>query len=236
MVSRWRLASPCVEEENMADIDMIPRSYRDAQRVRIAATTYGAALALLLVVGAGASALLRWRVAVETPRLEQLRAGSVRTDAMRAQLELARQRRDAYVQDVASLAAARGAGEVNAFAQILDAALNDQVWIDQLRFLRTEEQLPATAQTALPAGAVQVRSAPAPGAPPTVQVWRLGSRIEIAGQARDHAAMTAFLTALASNPALSDVRFMNSSAAAAEDGGAVSFGAAASLIKHGETP
>lgn len=220
----------------MADIDMIPRSYRAALRVRRIATVYGAALALLLVTGAGASALLRWRVAVETPRLEQLRAGSVQADAMRAQLEAARQRRDAYAQDAASLAAVRGAGEVASLAKILDAALNEQVWVEQLRFSRTEEQLPATTQTPLPAGTVQVRVAQVPGAPAAVQVWRLGSHIDIAAQARDHAAMTSFLTALASNPALSEVRFMNSSAASAEDGSAVSFGAAASLVKNGETP
>ncbi|MGZ5202710.1 MAG: PilN domain-containing protein [Telluria sp.] len=217
----------------MADIDMIPRSYRDALRVRRAATAYGIALGLLLLAGASAGALLRWRVAVESPRLEQLRAGSVQADAMRAQLELARQRRDAYAQDVAALAAVRGAGEVTSLANILDASLNDQVWIEQLRFSRTEEQLPPTTQMPLPAGTVQVRATQTPG---TVQIWRLGSRIEIAGQARDHAAMTAFLTALASNPALSDVRFMNSAAAPAEDGSAVSFGASASLIKQGETP
>ncbi len=220
----------------MADIDMIPRSYRDALRLRRTAMAYGAALALLLLAGGGASALLRWRVAVETPRLEQLRAGSVQAEAMRAQLDAAQQRRDAYAQDVAALAAARGAGEVDAFARILDTALNDQVWVDGLRFSRSEEQLPPPAQTPLPAGTVQVQAAQTPGAPPVVQVWRLASQVHISAQARDHAAMTSFLTALAAHPGLSDVRFMNSAAVAAEDGGTISFGATASLVKHGGTP
>jgi Tfp pilus assembly protein PilN len=219
----------------MADIDMIPRSYRDALRVRRTAAAYGAALALLLVAGGGASALLRWRVAVETPRLEQLRAGSVQADAMRSQLASARERRDAYAQDVASLAAVRGTGEVAALAKILDGALGDQVWIDQLRFARSEEQLAGAPPSPLPAGTVQLRTPQASGAVGTVQTWRLGSKIDIVGQAHDHAAMTAFLAALAANPALSDVRFKNSSAAQAEDGGAVSFAAEASLVKQGET-
>lgn len=220
----------------MAEIDMIPRSYRDALRLRRTARTYGIALALLLAAGAGATALLRWRVAVETPRLEQLRAGSVQAEAMHAQLQAAQQRRDAYVQDVASLAAARGAGEVAAFARILDSALNDGVWIDGLRFSRSEEQLPPPAQVPLPAGTVQVLAAQAPGIPPAVQVWRLGSHVHISAQANNHAAMTSFLTALAAHPALSDVRFVNSSAVPAEEGGTVSFGATASLVKQGGTP
>ena len=59
----------------MADIDMIPRSYREGLRVRRTLLAYGAALGLLLVAGGGASAVLRWRLAVETPQLEAARAG-----------------------------------------------------------------------------------------------------------------------------------------------------------------
>lgn len=213
----------------MADIDMIPRSYRDALRVRRTVAAYGAALALLLLAGGGASALLRWRVATETPRLEQLRAGSLQADAMRTQLAAAQQRRDAYARNVQALAAVRGAGEVAALAAILDGALGEQVWIDQLRFSRSEEQLPLPLPSPLPAGTVQVRTTQAPGAPAADQAWRLGSHIEIAGQAHDHAAMTAFLAALAAHPGLSNVRFVNSSAAG--EGKAVSFAAAVSLVK-----
>ena len=70
----------------------------------------------------------------------------------------------------------------------------------------------------------------------TAQAWRLGTQVEIAGGALDNAAMTAFLAALAADPALSDVRFLNSSTAAAEDGGAVGFNASAALVKQKETP
>jgi Tfp pilus assembly protein PilN len=227
----------------MADIDMIPRAYRDALRVRRTATAYGTALALLLVAGGGASAVLRWRVAVETPRLEQLRAGSVRAEAMRAQLAAAQARRDAWVQDAAALAALRGTGEVAALANILDTALNEQVWIEQLRFSRTAEQLASPPPSPLPPGTVQARAAQAAGAAAPLQPWRLGSRLDINGKAHDHAAMASFLAAMAANPGLADVRFMNSSAAASgadnpanpqTADGAVSFGAAASLVKHGE--
>ncbi len=48
--------------------------------------------------------------------------------------------------------------------------------------------------------------------------------------------MTAFLAKLAADPGLTNVRFLNSSTAAADDGGAVNFSVAAALVKRGEQP
>lgn len=219
----------------MADIDMIPRSYREGLRVRRTLTVYGAALALLLVAGGGASAVLRWRVAVETPRLEQQRAASSQAAALGARLASALQRKEALDGEVAALAALRGAGEVQALATVLDGALNDKVWFDQLRFARSQDLLPAAPGTPTP-GVVQAR-APQTG---VAQAWRLGSHVEIDGQALDNGAMSAFLGALAASPALGEVRFLNSSTVSVEEGGAVRFGAAAVLVKKtsskGEAP
>jgi Tfp pilus assembly protein PilN len=215
----------------MADIDMIPRSYREGLRVRRTLAAYGAALGLLLVAGGGASALLRWRLAVETPQLEQARAGSVRGAALLAQLAGAQTRKDSLLEGVGALEALRGAGEVDGLARLLEKTLNDKLWFEQLRFARSQELLQAP-PSPLPPGAVQMRT-PGSGA---VQAWRLGSHVEIDGRALDNAAMTAFLAALAADPALGNVRFLNSSTQAADEGGAVAFKAAASLVKHKETP
>jgi hypothetical protein len=215
----------------VADIDMIPRSYREGLRVRRTLTRYGAALALLVVAGGGASALLHWRLALETPRLEQGRATSTQAGAMRTQLVNAQLRKDLLTENVAALAALRGAGEVAALAASMNGALNDKVWFGQLRFARTQELLQAP-PSPLPAGTVQAR------VPPTgaVQAWRLGTRIELTGQALDNGAMSGFLAALAADPQLANVRFLNSSTAPPEDGGAVTFTASATLVKRGEQP
>lgn len=211
----------------MADIDMIPRGYREGLRVRRTLAIYAGALAALLVLGGGASVLLRWRLALETPRLEQSRAASAQASAMRTQLIDAQARKDGLAENVEALGALRGAGEVAALAAIVDGALNEQVWFDQLRLTRTQELLQAP-PSPLPPGTVQAR-APQTGA---VQAWRLGSQVAIAGQAQDNGAMTRFLAALAANPRLSNVRFLNSSTAPQQDGGAVSFNVAATLVKQ----
>ncbi len=101
----------------MADIDMIPRSYREGLRVRRTLTIYGAALAVLLVAGAGASAFLRWRLGVETPRLDASRSASSQAGAMRIQLTAALARKELLAENVAALATLRGAGEVAALAE-----------------------------------------------------------------------------------------------------------------------
>jgi Tfp pilus assembly protein PilN len=221
----------------MADIDMIPRSYREASRVQRMLRAYGIALALLVLGGAGASALLRWRVAVETPRLQHLRADAVQAGAMRAQLAGVQQRRDALAGDADALASLRGAGTATQLAQVFDATLDDKVWIEHLRFTRTRERLNAPLPSPLPPGTVQVNGA---------QAWQLGSHVELAGQALDTGAMTRFLSALAAQPALAKVRLLNSGPngtsgtsgtgnAAAEQRGAVAFGAAWSFAQPGET-
>jgi Tfp pilus assembly protein PilN len=220
----------------MADIDMIPRSYREALRVRRTLTAYGAALALLLVAGGGGGALLRWRLAVERPQLEQLRTDSALAATLRTQLGGAQQRKDALAGDVDAFTALRGRGDVAVLARVLDATLNDKVWIEGLRFSRTEELLRDPLPSPLPPGTVMARTAPAGGPPGAPQAWQLGSHVEIAGRALDNGAMTSFLAALAADPGLSRVRFLNSSAASAQDGGAVTFSAAGSLVKRKETP
>jgi hypothetical protein len=216
----------------MADIDMIPRSYREGLRVRRTLTVYGAALAVLFVSGAGASAFLRWRLGVETPRLESGRSASTQAGAMRTQLTTALARKELLAENVAALATLRGAGEVAALASVLDGALNERVWFGELRFARTQELLQAAPPAPLPPGVVQARASQSGAA----QAWRLGSQIRIAGQARDNAAMTAFLAKLAADPGLTNLRFLNSSTAAADEGGAVNFSVAAVLVKRGEQP
>jgi Tfp pilus assembly protein PilN len=227
----------------MADIDMIPRSYRDALRVRRTLTAYGAALALLVVGGGGASLVLRWRVAVETPRLERMRTDSGMAGTMRTQLIGMQQRKDALMADAQAFASLRGAGDTAAVAQVLEATLNDKVWLGQLRFTRTQEHLHEPLPSPLPPGTVFARAtapagapAPAPGSPGAMQAWQLGSHIELSGQALDQRAMTDFLAALAAHPALNGVRFLNSSQTPAEAGDTMAFSAGASLAPRKETP
>lgn len=207
----------------MADIDMIPRSYRDSVRVEQALRGYGITLGALLLAGVAAAGLLHWRLAVATPQLEQLRTRTADAEALRTRLATAAARKNALDQDAAALTALRGQGSVARLADAFDLALNDKVWFETLRFDRTEELLRAPLPTPLPAGTLETRASTRPGAPAGPQTWRIARHLDIQGQALDHAALTAFLGALSSSPVLTDVRFVKSAATAGDGPELVAF-------------
>jgi Tfp pilus assembly protein PilN len=213
----------------MADIDMIPRSYRDGVRVQRLLRAWGLALAGVLLAGGLAAGLLQWRLAVETPQLDALRSRTAQAEALRARLAAAATRHSALEQDAQALAALRGTGAVNRLAQAFDATLNDKVWFETLRFERTEELLRAPLPSPLPAGTLVTRASTQPNAAPGPQTWRLARHIDVEGQALDHAALTTFLTALSGSPVLNDVRFLKSGAAAGEGPEHVAFSVSGAL-------
>lgn len=208
---------------------MIPRSYRDGLRVQRALRAYGLGLGALLLAGTIAASVLHWRLAVETPRLEQLRTRTAQAEALRVRLATTIARKGTLDQDAQALAALRGSGGVAALADALDAALNDKVWFDTLRFSRTEELLHAPLPVPLPAGALTTRASIKPNAAPGPQTWRLARHVDITGQALDHAALAAFLARLSATPVLTDVRFLRSGAAQGDGHEAVTFSVAAAL-------
>ena len=94
--------------------------------------------------GAAATGLLHWRLAVETPRLEQLRHPlTAQAETLRVRLGATVTRKTALDQDARALAALRGSGSIARLTQALDGALNDKVWFDTLHYSRTEELLKA---------------------------------------------------------------------------------------------
>jgi hypothetical protein len=214
----------------MADIDMIPRSYRNALDAQRALVRYGAALTLLLVAGAAAAGALHWRLALETPRLERLRTDAARAGALRTRIAAAGQRRALLAANARAYAALRGTGAAAALAHALNAALGEKLWLERLSFERKHELLQSTAGPA-PVGALQVSTS----GPAGLQEWRVINHIDIDGHALDQAALAAFLAALSDSPALADVRFIDSSAAAGE-GGLLAFRAAATLRQQEKAP
>lgn len=213
----------------MADIDMIPRSYRDGLRVQRALRGYGFGLAALVLAGGLGAAVLHWRLSVETPRLDQLRTRTAQAETLRARLAATITRKSALDQDAQALAALRGNGGVNALAQALDVALNDKVWFDNLHYARTEELLHAPLPSPLPSGTLETRASTRPNAAPGPQTWRLARQVDIEGQALDHAALSGFLASLSANPVLTDVRFLKSGAATGEGNHHVAFSVSAAL-------
>jgi Tfp pilus assembly protein PilN len=217
----------------MADIDMIPRAYRDRVRARLTLRRTGAALCLVLAAGALGGGALRWRTAVLERRVAALEAANSQAQADGARNAALLADRDRLDRAAALLDALRRKGELAALARGLDAAMTDQVWLDELRVERDIQGLaPGAAAT----------PAPAPGAAPSfgeefvapaagpAQTWRIGSTVELAGQAASYDAVTAFLAALGRQPGIAGLRLVSSAAGA--DGHAIDFRATGALVRQ----
>lgn len=196
----------------MADIDMIPRSYREAQRVARTMRRFGAALAALLLVGGAAAGLLRWRVAHTEPQLAQRRSAATQATSDAARLALLQARQASLTQSVAALEALRATGTVGRLAGALDTALRADMWLTSLRYARSEQLIPATAGLAAQPGDLVLQPAPvagaAAGAPET---WRVTRRVDLSGAAFSYPALTEFLRAFSTQPGVAEVRLVDSS-------------------------
>ena len=219
----------------MADIDMIPREYRDGVRVR--RTLRLAAIALALVVAAGtlAGVGLRWRTAALERSATALEAAAAQAQADSARGAEQQAERSRQEQAHAVLRTLRRQGELAALARGLDASLGDAVWLTGLRIERDVQGAAAGANTpaaALPEG-TETFSAPGATAAAPVQTWHLRSAIELHGQAASYEAVTAFLAALGRQPGIAGLQLVSSSIA---EGGAIDFHATGALVHQGKTP
>lgn len=221
----------------MADIDMIPREYRDGVRVRRTLRLAGIALALVVAAGTFAGVGLRWRAAALERSAAALQAAAAQAQADGARGAQQQAERSRQEQEHAVLRTLRRQGELAMLAQGLDAALGDAVWLTGLRIERDVQGVAAGAGAAAAAAALPegTEEFSAPGTTPTapVQAWRLRSAIELDGQAANYEAVTAFLSALGRQPGIAGLRLVSSSAA---EGGVIEFHAAGALVHQGKTP
>jgi Tfp pilus assembly protein PilN len=221
----------------MADIDMIPRAYRDGVRVRRLLRVTGVALALTVALGIAGNIGLRWRTGALERAAAALQASSTQAQAdsaRAAQLQADQARKE---QALTVLRTLRRRGELTALAQGLDAAMGDGVWLTGLNVER-EIQAVASGPAGAAAGAAAVAAELAPEGSKDfsagAQTWRMRSNLELSGQAVSYDAVTAFLSALGHQPGIAGLRLVSSSAAA--DGSAIDFRAAGALVQTETTP
>ena len=214
----------------MADIDMIPRSYRDGVRLRRTLRRAAGALALV-VLGAGAGhALLRWRTAALEQQSTLLRAAASAAQSDLTRIATERAAAERTRQRAAVLDAVRRQGELAAFALTVDGALPADTWLSTITLRRNLRVAPAGA--ALPAGAA-AQDAFATGSA-AGDLLLLDSNVELSGQAASYGGITDFLAALGRAPNLKAVQLQSSSANPSD--GAIDFHATLSLVRRGDAP
>lgn len=194
----------------MNDIDLIPRSYRDAVRIRHLVERGALGLIAMLAIGLAAFSITIWQVRVQTAQLVPLRNEANRVAALRQQMEKLAAEKSKIEGSSTALTALRGTGEPYQLAEAIDAALSANVWLSSIRFSREQQALDATQAAAAQSNGGVVITAPngAPGQ--DGRPLRLTNTVEIKGTAIDHTALAEFIKALSSQPGLADVRLLNS--------------------------
>lgn len=216
----------------MADIDMIPRSYRDGVRVRRTLRRAGLALAAIVLAAAAGSGALRWQSAALERRTATLQQAASAAQTSQAQAATAHAARERLLAQQGLLHALRREGELAALAAAIDSALPATAWLTAIN-LQRDLQLAAPDASA---------SAPAPDARATRFATGnadggtlvMITSVELAGQATDYNGITDFLSHLGRMPGMHGVELLSSSANATT--AAIDFRAVVMLVPPAEAP
>ena len=192
----------------MADIDMIPRSYRDGVRVRRTLRRAGLALGLIVLGAASGSAALRWSSAAIERKTTALQGAATAAQASIARAATEHQAAERLLQQQGLLRALRRQGELTGFAHAIDSALPASTWLTAIN-LQRELQL-ATANAPLPEPDGTATTFATGGADGGTLVMVSG--VELTGQATNYEGITSFLSNLGRMPGLRGVQLISSSA------------------------
>lgn len=216
----------------MADIDMIPRSYRDGVRVRSTLRRAGLALAAIVVAAAAGSAALRWQSAALERRTATLQQAASAATASQAQAATEHAARERVLQQQGLLRALRREGELALLASAIDSALPETAWLTAVTLQRDLQLAPANAPAPAPVPDGRTTTIATGNADGSTLV--MVSSVELAGQAADYNGITDFLSNLGRTPGMHGVELLSSSASPTTP--AIDFRAVVTLVPPPEAP
>jgi hypothetical protein len=195
--------------KGMHELDLIPASYKERQKIKGWIRLFGVALVALLVVVA-----CLWSVTVnKTKTLNE----KVEVLQKNKQLSLDQQQNfktliaeeNKLKKDLEVLNGLRGGPTAKQILLAVDRVMQKDVWFTQWSFTRAREitQIqPATVQTSY------FIIIPQDGnSSPNQQAWKLDTHMEITGQALDHSSFSHFIKNLINQPEVDDVKVINTS-------------------------
>ena len=218
----------------MADIDMIPRSYRDGVRVRRTLRRAGLALAAIVVAAAAGSAALRWQSAALERRTATLQQAASAATASQAQAATEHAARERVLQQQGLLRALRREGELAMLANAIDTALPETAWLTAVTLQRDLQLAPANAPAPAPAPVPDGRTTTIATGNADGSTLVMVSSVELAGQAADYNGITDFLSNLGRTPGMHGVELLSSSASPTTP--AIDFRAVVTLVPPPEAP
>lgn len=188
----------------MSEIDLVPRAFRQAATLRLWTTRIFIMLAALLALVALVRAGLLYMVNHEKLVLDKLKSGEAASITHRAELVNLRGRKQSAENQLKVLANLRGTPGISPLLSAIDRALNDDVWFEELKFIREGELVVATPEMR-GSGYFIVPGDKAT----TTQAWRVQRHVQIKGQASTHSALTEFIKQLSAQARFQNVRLLS---------------------------
>jgi len=210
----------------LADFDLIPPSYHAEVRLvtelRRFAWVCGSVLVALVLARLGVAELARG----VAPRIQSLHGVESRLASQHAEYDQLAQRRTEVERSLRTLHELRGQGSIDALADAIDAAVDDAIWLREIKFSRTRNGEDAVTEDRRAGYLVVVAPTPRPGEQAAaVAALRALEHLEMRGLATGHRALVEFLQRLERQPGVRDVRLVRTSPAGQGSAARVDFDA-----------
>lgn len=204
----------------MADIDLVPDSYRRHRNLRRRLKGFGFAYAITVAALVTVYFVLTSSLAREASALEQLKARESAVIQRKARRDTLEGERIALRKQLDVLEKLRGGPPVREVFVSIDRAIDDHVWFNEWKFKRAGEFVEVEPHTVSTGYLIIV---PGSEQGDTTKAWRLNTHMEIKARATDHSALADFVDRLARQAVISEVKVLNTHSVREGDRPAIAF-------------
>jgi Tfp pilus assembly protein PilN len=210
----------------VAEIDLIPQSYRDARHVeRSSRVLLFVVVGVLSTIGLGRTALA-YVANSHQPALAELRQKQATMELQQARVAELRISKEKAEQRLTVLTTLRGQGVAAPISVAINQSLNERVWLQVLVFRRADEYVDVSPGASTNGYFIVLPKDDSAGLP-AARAWRMRRTLEIAGHAVDHTALAAFITRLGKQAGIEDVRLISTTAHRVANAEVIAFSAVA---------
>ena len=190
----------------MADIDLIPESYRRERRTKRWLKQFGVMYGVLLICIVSAKVFLHLGIKEQRLEIERLRTDKQSVLEQKARLEELHGERSRLEKRLAVLERLRGGPASKQVFLGIDGALNGKVWFVDWSFKRAGEFVEPKASTVNTGYFIIV---PEGQNDTSARAWQMRTHMEIKAQALDHSALADFVERLGRQRVIEDVKVLN---------------------------
>lgn len=191
----------------MHELDLIPASYRERQKIQRQCTVFLGVLVVMVVLMAGAKTLLIARSDQLQEQIQTLENGKKLKQEQQQQFsELLAQER-LLSKRLEILNSLRGGPSALQLWLAIDRVLDGDVWFNEWSLQRSTEADVVKPQSSASGLIIVIPATESPAG--QEQSWQLNTRMEISGQALDHSKLAAFVGRLLKQPEIEDVQVLS---------------------------